>query len=46
MTPEQWLDEVYGLLQRVSEHFEDTDAPLGRDALRLLATAPDFEGVG
>lgn len=29
--------EMYAVLQRISEHFRDTDAPLGIDARTLLA---------
>lgn len=31
--------EVRRFLQEVAEHFEDTDAPLGEEARRLLAEA-------
>ena len=31
-----WDDRVMSLLQRVADHFEDTDAPLGKEAKELL----------
>jgi hypothetical protein len=32
-----WNAAVVALLQRVADHFEGTDAPLGIEARRLLA---------
>ena len=37
--PVTWTDEVLALLEKVAAHFEDTDAPLGEEARRLLQVA-------
>lgn len=35
-----WTHDVLALLERVAALFEDTDAPLGVEARRLLRSAP------
>jgi len=37
-TPEL-IEEMIWVLQRVADHFEDTDAPLGLDAAAVLEKA-------
>jgi len=36
--------DLLALIERVAEHFEDTDAPLGVDARRVLAAAKGESG--